>query len=174
MSSPLCFPAQFPFGNSGSETARRNSVGWTVVGVRRGRTGCGRGRAGDGRTGAWHLLRTALHRASPGGKVKSAPLREYGHAEVEIEDGGTALFAGLPATIQVWMSHGDEAETLPGGFHRTAITSNALAGIVNEERRIWAVQFHPEVHHTPLGPQLIRNLSSIFARRRATGRPRIL
>jgi GMP synthase (glutamine-hydrolysing) len=92
-----------------------------------------------------------------GGKVKSAPLREYGHAEVVIEDGATALFSGLPATIQVWMSHGDEAEQLPEGFRRTAITSNALAGIVNEERRIWAVQFHPEVHHTPLGPQLIRN-----------------
>jgi GMP synthase (glutamine-hydrolysing) len=92
-----------------------------------------------------------------GGKVKSAPLREYGHAEVVIEDGATALFGGLPATIQVWMSHGDEAETLPPGFHRTAVTSNALAGIVNEERRIWAVQFHPEVHHTPLGPQLIKN-----------------
>jgi GMP synthase (glutamine-hydrolysing) len=92
-----------------------------------------------------------------GGKVKSAPLREYGHAEVVIEDGATALFAGLPATLQVWMSHGDEAEELPGGFKRTAITSNALAGIVNEERRIWAVQFHPEVHHTPLGSQLIRN-----------------
>jgi GMP synthase (glutamine-hydrolysing) len=92
-----------------------------------------------------------------GGKVKSAPLREYGHAEVTLEDGNTPLFSGLPATIQVWMSHGDEAETLPGGFHRTAITSNALAGIANEERRIWAVQFHPEVHHTPLGPQLIRN-----------------
>jgi GMP synthase (glutamine-hydrolysing) len=92
-----------------------------------------------------------------GGKVKSAPLREYGHAEVVIEDGATALFSGLPATIQVWMSHGDEAERLPEGFHRTAVTSNALAGIANEERRIWAVQFHPEVHHTPLGPQLIRN-----------------
>jgi len=92
-----------------------------------------------------------------GGKVKSAPLREYGHAEVTLEDGNTPLFSGLPATIQVWMSHGDEAETLPGGFHRTAVTSNALAGIANEERRIWAVQFHPEVHHTPLGPQLIRN-----------------
>ena len=48
-----------------------------------------------------------------GGKVKSAPLREYGHAEVVIEDGATALFAGLPATLQVWMSHGDEAEELP-------------------------------------------------------------
>jgi GMP synthase (glutamine-hydrolysing) len=92
-----------------------------------------------------------------GGKVKSAPLREYGHAEVTIEDGATLLFDGLPTTIQVWMSHGDEAETLPAGFHRTAVTSNALAGIANERRGIWAVQFHPEVHHTPLGPQLIRN-----------------
>ena len=78
-----------------------------------------------------------------GGKVKSAPLREYGHAEVEIEDKGTALFAGLPAKLQVWMSHGDEALELPAGFHRTAVTSNALAGIANEERRIWAVQSHP-------------------------------
>ena len=92
-----------------------------------------------------------------GGKVLSAPLREYGHAEVTIEDGATALFAGLPATLQVWMSHGDEAAELPCGFRRTAVTSNALAGIANEERRIWAVQFHPEVHHTPLGPQLIKN-----------------
>jgi GMP synthase (glutamine-hydrolysing) len=92
-----------------------------------------------------------------GGKVKSAPLREYGHAEVTIEDSATALFAGLPATLQAWMSHGDEALELPAGFRRTAVTSNALAGIANEERRIWAVQFHPEVHHTPLGSQLIRN-----------------
>jgi GMP synthase (glutamine-hydrolysing) len=92
-----------------------------------------------------------------GGKVKSAPLREYGHAEVTIEDHSTPLFAGLPPTLAVWMSHGDEAQELPAGFHRTAVTSNALAGIANEERRIWAVQFHPEVHHTPLGPQLIRN-----------------
>jgi GMP synthase (glutamine-hydrolysing) len=92
-----------------------------------------------------------------GGKVKSAPLREYGHAEVTIEDSATRLFSGLPPSLQVWMSHGDEALELPAGFHRTAITSNALAGIANEDRRIWAVQFHPEVHHTPLGPELIKN-----------------
>ncbi|MGA8043309.1 MAG: glutamine-hydrolyzing GMP synthase, partial [Terracidiphilus sp.] len=92
-----------------------------------------------------------------GGKVRSAPKREYGHADVTIEDSKTALFAGLPGTMHVWMSHGDEALQLPAGFHRTAVTSNALAGIANEERRIWAVQFHPEVHHTPLGPQLLRN-----------------
>src|SRR5271166_2479622 len=100
-----------------------------------------------------------------GGKVKSAPLREYGHAEVTIEDGGTALFAGLPETLQVWMSHGDEALELPVGFRRTAATSNALAGIANEQRRIWAVQFHPEVHHTPLGPQLIGNFLAICGAR---------
>ena len=92
-----------------------------------------------------------------GGKVRSAPRREYGHAEVTIEVGETPLFAGLPPTLQVWMSHGDEALELPAGFHRTAVSANALAGIANEGRRIWAVQFHPEVHHTPLGPQLLKN-----------------
>ena len=92
-----------------------------------------------------------------GGHVKSAPLRKYGHAEVTIEDATTPLFAGLPASMQVWMSHGDEAEKLPPGFHRTAVTSNALAGIANPDRGIWAVQFHPEVHHTPLGKQLLKN-----------------
>ncbi|MFP5235268.1 MAG: glutamine-hydrolyzing GMP synthase [Acidobacteriota bacterium] len=92
-----------------------------------------------------------------GGKVRSASKREYGHADVTVEVSSTQLFAGLPSTLQVWMSHGDEALELPAGFHRTAVTSNALAGIANEQRRIWAVQFHPEVHHTPLGPQLLRN-----------------
>jgi GMP synthase (glutamine-hydrolysing) len=92
-----------------------------------------------------------------GGEVLSAPRREYGHAEVTIEDIASPLFAGLPLTLQVWMSHGDEALQLPKGFRRTAVSANALAGIANEQSRIWAVQFHPEVHHTPLGPQLIRN-----------------
>ncbi|WP_420239405.1 glutamine-hydrolyzing GMP synthase [Telmatobacter bradus] len=92
-----------------------------------------------------------------GGKVRPAPKREYGHAEVTLEDRSTQLFAGLPETIAVWMSHGDEAIALPEGFHRTAVTNNALAGIANEQRRIWAVQFHPEVHHTPLGSELIKN-----------------
>ena len=110
-----------------------------------------------------------------GGKVLSAPKREYGHAEVTLEDsttrpdrvtepedagakdGRTPLFSGLPETLAVWMSHGDEAIKLPDGFRRVAVSANALAAIANEQRRIWAVQFHPEVHHTPLGPQIIRN-----------------
>jgi GMP synthase (glutamine-hydrolysing) len=92
-----------------------------------------------------------------GGKVLGAPRREYGHAEVVIEDAESALFQGLPPTLAVWMSHGDEAAKLPDGFHRTAVTASALAGFESAERRIWAVQFHPEVHHTPLGPQIIKN-----------------
>jgi GMP synthase (glutamine-hydrolysing) len=92
-----------------------------------------------------------------GGKVLNAPRREYGHAEVTIEDSASQLFAGLPTTLAVWMSHGDEAAELPAGFHRTAVSANALAGFESAERRIWAVQFHPEVHHTPLGSQLIKN-----------------
>ena len=92
-----------------------------------------------------------------GGRVRSAVKREYGHAEVEVIDTANPLFAELPATLQVWMSHGDEALDLPPGFHLTAKTSNAVAGIANPERRIWAVQFHPEVHHTPLGTALLRN-----------------
>jgi len=91
-----------------------------------------------------------------GGRVEPAPAREYGHAEVQVLE-ETPLFHGLPRTLQVWMSHGDEAKTLPEGFHLTAQTANALAGIANESRRIWAVQFHPEVAHTRQGMELLRN-----------------
>ena len=55
------------------------------------------------------------------------------------------------------MSHGDEALELPEGFRLTARTANALAGIANEERRMWAVQFHPEVAHTRQGTELLKN-----------------
>ncbi|HEV2647559.1 MAG TPA: glutamine-hydrolyzing GMP synthase [Acidobacteriaceae bacterium] len=91
-----------------------------------------------------------------GGSVEPAPAREYGHAQVDVV-AETSLFRGLPRTLDVWMSHGDEAKTLPDGFVLTAKTSNALAGIANEARRIWAVQFHPEVAHTRQGMELLRN-----------------
>ena len=92
-----------------------------------------------------------------GGKVRAADKREYGHADVHIVDDKNALFDGLPADLTVWMSHGDEALELPPGFHLTAKTANAVAGIANPDRRIWAVQFHPEVHHTKQGTALLRN-----------------
>ena len=91
-----------------------------------------------------------------GGKVEAAPAREYGHAQVNVV-AETPLFSGLPQTMDVWMSHGDEAKTLPVGFALTAQTSNAVAGIADEERRIWAVQFHPEVAHTRQGMELLKN-----------------
>lgn len=92
-----------------------------------------------------------------GGKVTSAPRREYGHAEVTIKHTQSKLFAGLPQTMNVWMSHGDEASELPAGFRPVAHTNNALAAMENEARRIWAVQFHPEVHHTKHGAALLKN-----------------
>ncbi len=91
-----------------------------------------------------------------GGKVEPAARREYGDAEVSVTDRDTPLFAGLPERLRVWMSHGDEARELPPGFHVTAKTSSALAGIANAAERIWAVQFHPEVHHTREGTELLR------------------
>ena len=94
-----------------------------------------------------------------GGKVRSASKREYGHAKVEIQESDSQLFLGLPHLLAVWMSHGDEAEELPAGFRLTAKTPNAVAAIENAERKMWAVQFHPEVHHTPLGTDILRNFA---------------
>jgi GMP synthase (glutamine-hydrolysing) len=93
-----------------------------------------------------------------GGKVKPAQRREYGHANVSLVNGAQSrLFEGLPAEQSVWMSHGDEAEELAPGFKLVAKTSNAIAAIEDESRKMWAVQFHPEVHHTKLGSQLLKN-----------------
>ncbi len=91
-----------------------------------------------------------------GGKVSPADKREYGKAEVSLLE-TNPLFAELPTTMTAWMSHGDSADQLPPGFHLTAKTSNAVAGIANPSRNIWAVQFHPEVHHTKHGSALLRN-----------------
>ncbi len=91
-----------------------------------------------------------------GGKVESAASREYGHAQVTLIK-ETPLFAGLPGTMDVWMSHGDHAAELPPGFEKVAETENAVAGIAHEEKRMWAVQFHPEVAHTRQGMELLRN-----------------
>ena len=94
-----------------------------------------------------------------GGKVRPAAKREYGHAKVEIQEADSQLFRGLPHLLAVWMSHGDSAEELPPGFRLTAKTANAVAAIENPERKMWAVQFHPEVHHTPLGSDILRNFA---------------
>jgi GMP synthase (glutamine-hydrolysing) len=91
-----------------------------------------------------------------GGKVRPAVKREYGHAEVDII-AESALFAGLAKRQAVWMSHGDEALELPPGFELTARSAHAVAGIQNVKKKWFAVQFHPEVHHTRNGTQILRN-----------------
>jgi len=94
-----------------------------------------------------------------GGKVTPATKREYGHAKVELQSSDSQLFRGLPKLLAVWMSHGDSAEELPTGFRLTAKTPHAVAAIENAERRMFAVQFHPEVHHTPLGADILKNFA---------------
>ena len=91
-----------------------------------------------------------------GGKVKGAKHREYGHAQVEVIS-DSELFAGLPRSLEVWMSHGDEAQELPPGFKLIAKSPSAVAGIENASKRFFAVQFHPEVRHTKLGTEILRN-----------------
>jgi GMP synthase (glutamine-hydrolysing) len=91
-----------------------------------------------------------------GGKVRPAEKREYGHAEIDII-AESPLFAGLARRQPVWMSHGDEALELPPGFELTAKTLHAVAGIQNRAKRWFAVQFHPEVHHTQRGTEILRN-----------------
>jgi GMP synthase (glutamine-hydrolysing) len=91
-----------------------------------------------------------------GGKVVPAEAREYGHAQVTTV-AESELFRGLPQTLDVWMSHGDKAEELPTGFRITAQTGSATAAIADASRRMWAVQFHPEVAHTRQGTELLQN-----------------
>jgi GMP synthase (glutamine-hydrolysing) len=93
-----------------------------------------------------------------GGKVTAAEKREYGHAQVEVL-ADSVLFHGLPRELTVWMSHGDSAVELPPGFRLIARTESALAAIENSARRMWAVQFHPEVHHTPQGKEILRRFA---------------
>jgi GMP synthase (glutamine-hydrolysing) len=91
-----------------------------------------------------------------GGKVRPAEKREYGHADIDIV-AESVLFGGLAKRQPVWMSHGDEALELPPGFEPTAKTSHAIAAIQNVEKNWFAVQFHPEVHHTRNGTEILRN-----------------
>ena len=106
-----------------------------------------------------------------GGKVRPADKREYGHAEIDIV-AESALFRGLARRQPVWMSHGDEALELPPGFELTAKTSHAVAAIQNVAKRWFAVQFHPEVHHTRNGTEILRNFVFEICGAKPTWTPR--
>ncbi len=92
-----------------------------------------------------------------GGKVKNSPSREYGKAELFIDD-NKDLFAHLPGNFTCWASHGDSVKKLPSGFQVSAHTLNApFAAISNRRLKIFGVQFHPEVTHTDKGSQIVAN-----------------
>ncbi|RFT16960.1 MAG: GMP synthase [glutamine-hydrolyzing] [Candidatus Saccharicenans subterraneus] len=92
-----------------------------------------------------------------GGQVQKAPEREYGFAALNIID-RSGLLHGLKEKTQVWMSHGDRLEAIPEGFVITARTANSkAAAIEHRERRIYGVQFHPEVAHTQEGKKILAN-----------------
>lgn len=93
-----------------------------------------------------------------GGTVMQAPLAEYGPAEVRVLSPETPLLRGLPDTLSVWMSHWDSVTALPPGFSVIAESGGGLiAGFAGEGSRITALQFHPEVAHTPKGMEILRN-----------------
>jgi GMP synthase (glutamine-hydrolysing) len=91
------------------------------------------------------------------GKVKHTKEREYGKAELFIDD-NRDLFSSLPGNFTCWASHGDYVTKLPQGFVISAHTLNSpMAAISNKKRKIYAVQFHPEVTHTEKGSQILSN-----------------
>lgn len=98
---------------------------------------------------------TMMHQL--GGKVESGHHREFGRATLEIKK-DTPLLAGLGKQEQVWMSHGDRVTDIAKGFEVFAVSPNApFAVIADESRKYYAVQFHPEVAHTPGGKTILAN-----------------
>ena len=111
--------------------------------------------------GICYGMQTMAHQL--GGLVTSGHQREFGHADVRAH-GHTALLDGIQdyatpmghGMLQVWMSHGDKVTELPPGFKLMASTDSCpIAGMADEERRFYAVQFHPEVTHTKRGAAIL-------------------
>ena len=105
-----------------------------------------------------------------GGSVRAAKHREYGHAHVD-RIANSDLLCGLPNQLEVWMSHGDEALELPPGFKLIAKSPTAVAAIEDAARRLFAVQFHPEVRHTKLGTEILRNFVLNICKAKPTWTP---
>jgi len=107
-----------------------------------------------------------LAASMPGGVVKPSYSREYGLAKLRVAGlkAGTAntaaadLFSGVPDSSQVWVSHGDSVEKLPDGFEVLGATDDcAVAAMGHADKKMFGVQFHPEVTHTEYGQQVLRN-----------------
>ncbi len=91
-----------------------------------------------------------------GGEVKPAKQREFGKTVLNIKD--SLIFNGIPNENYVWMSHVDRVEKLPEGFETIANTDNCpIAAMQNKEKKLYALQFHPEVNHSQFGNEMLKN-----------------
>lgn len=92
-----------------------------------------------------------------GGDVKPSPAREYGRAHCRVTD-PDGLFNGVPKETEVWMSHGDQVQTVNGDFQPLAATDTCpVAAVKHRSQPVFGLQFHPEVSHTPYGSRILRN-----------------
>jgi GMP synthase (glutamine-hydrolysing) len=90
-----------------------------------------------------------------GGRVAASDKKEYGLTDLETTGGNPLL---PPGKQPVWMSHGDRVEQIPPGFTLLATSANSpIAAMGEAQRRVYGLQFHPEVHHTPRGTEILRN-----------------
>jgi GMP synthase (glutamine-hydrolysing) len=94
-----------------------------------------------------------------GGQVAPGTKQEYGHAILHLSDADSPLFAGLDDSLPVWMSHGDRIEEMPPNFTTLAYTENSPIAVMGNDNRIFGLQFHPEVAHTPQGKTILRNFA---------------
>jgi GMP synthase (glutamine-hydrolysing) len=92
-----------------------------------------------------------------GGQVAPGAKREYGHAVLHLSDVDSPIFANLPPSTPVWMSHADRIEQLPPGFTTLAYTENSPFAAMGNDEKVFGLQFHPEVAHTPEGKTILKN-----------------
>ncbi len=93
-----------------------------------------------------------------GGRVTEGLRKEYGHSVLHLSDQASPLFAGLPESSPVWMSHGDRVEEMPPGFKSLAYTENSPVAVMGDPKEhIYGLQCHPEVAHTQHGTTILKN-----------------
>ena len=92
-----------------------------------------------------------------GGQVTPGAKHEYGHAILHLSNVDSPLFVDLPPSSPVWMSHGDQVGEMPPGFTALAYTENSLFAVMGKDEKIFGLQFHPEVAHTPEGKTILKN-----------------
>ena len=97
-----------------------------------------------------------------GGQVSPGVTREFGLANISVETSSVLYANHVGMDENVWMSHGDHVNMVPDGFTVTSMSDNGIVtGIEDESRQVFGVQYHPEVHHTECGKQLLQNFMNV-------------